>query len=118
MRFIGNLVWPLVLAGSVMLAPAKETAAVAAVPVDLAEYVAKAEPGFAWSVEDTKAVGEVKAWRLKLTSQVWQGITWTHDLLVVRRCMRRCWRGRSMRRWRSCWGCRISLCSMARRRMI
>ncbi len=54
------------------------------IPTDLASYVAKAEPGFAWTVEDTKDFGTTKAWRLKLTSQVWQGITWTHDLLVVK----------------------------------
>lgn len=69
------------LMGPVAVSWGKE---VPAVPVDLAAYLAKAEPGYAWTVEDTKEVGEVKAWRLKLTSQVWQDITWTHDLLVVR----------------------------------
>ena len=54
------------------------------VPADLADYVARAEPDFGWTVEDTKDIEGAKVWRLKLTSQVWQGITWTHDLLVVR----------------------------------
>lgn len=54
------------------------------VPMDLANYIARAEPDFAWTVEETKDVGTTKIWRLKLTSQVWQGITWTHDLLVAK----------------------------------
>lgn len=81
MRLIGKLVLPLVLLGSAALSPAKE---VTAVPPDLAEYVAKEEPEFAWTVEDMQDFGIARVWRLKLTSQVWQGIPWTHDLLVVR----------------------------------
>lgn len=69
------------LLGSAACSAAKE---VRAVPPDLANYVAKAEPEFAWAVEDVKELPGVKAWRLKLTSQVWQGITWSHDLLVVK----------------------------------
>ena len=69
------------LLGSTAFSSAKE---VPAVPADLANYVSKAEPAFAWTVEDKQEFGPVKAWRLKLTSQVWQGIPWTHDLLVVK----------------------------------
>ncbi|MCW1922919.1 PhoPQ-activated pathogenicity-related family protein [Luteolibacter arcticus] len=81
MLSIGKVVLPLVLLGSAAFLSAKEAPVV---PADLANYVARAEPGFKWTVEDTKEFGGVKAWRLKLTSQVWQGITWTHDLLVVK----------------------------------
>ncbi|MBK1814243.1 PhoPQ-activated pathogenicity-like protein PqaA type [Luteolibacter yonseiensis] len=55
-----------------------------AIPTDLANYVAKPEPQSTWTIEDTRTFGTTTAWRLKLTSQVWQGITWTHDLLVVK----------------------------------
>ncbi|WP_367871779.1 PhoPQ-activated pathogenicity-related family protein [Luteolibacter sp. Populi] len=81
MRLTGKIVLPLVMLGSAAFSRAKE---LPVVPADLANYVARAEPGFAWTVEDVREVGNVKAWRLKLTSQVWQGITWSHDLLVVK----------------------------------
>lgn len=61
-----------------------EAATAKAIPGDLAAYVAKAEPEYSWAVEDQRTFGTTRAWRLKLTSQVWQGITWEHDLLVVR----------------------------------
>jgi PhoPQ-activated pathogenicity-related protein len=80
MRFVGIGILT-VLLGSAAWAAGKE---VRAVPPDLANYVEKAEPEYAWTVEDVKELPGVKAWRLKLTSQVWQGITWSHDLLVVR----------------------------------
>jgi len=81
MRLIGKVLLPLVLLGSAAFSPAKEPPPI---PADLADYVAKAEPNFAWTIEDTREFGSAKAWRLKLTSQVWQGITWTHDILVVK----------------------------------
>ncbi len=81
MHSLGKFVLPLLLLGSVALSPAKEAPAI---PDDLAKYVAKAEPDYAWSVADMKELGGAKVWQLKLTSQVWQGITWTHDLLVVK----------------------------------
>ena len=49
---------------------------------DLDEYVKKPDPAFAWSQTssvDTRA-GTITS--IKLTSQVWQGITWSHDLRV------------------------------------
>ena len=81
MRSFGKLFLPLLLLGSVTLSPAKDAPAV---PEDLAQYIAKAEPDFTWKVEDTKEFGITKIWHLKLTSQMWQGIPWTHDLLVVK----------------------------------
>lgn len=82
MHFAGKLVVLLLaLPGLATFSQAKE---MPVVPADLAKYVAKTEPGFDWKIEDTKDFGVTKVWRLKLTSQVWQGITWTHDLLVVK----------------------------------
>jgi PhoPQ-activated pathogenicity-related protein len=48
----------------------------------LDEYVKKAEPAYAWSVSKTvpSAAGTVS--HVKLTSQVWQGITWEHKLRI------------------------------------
>src|SRR5690349_18206893 len=81
MRLLGKLIVPLVLLGSVAVSPAKE---LPAIPADLATYLAKAEPDSGWKLEDFRDFGVAKVWRLKLSSQTWQGITWTHDLLVVR----------------------------------
>lgn len=81
MRSIRKVVPSLMFLGLATFLPARE---MPAVPPDLANYIAKADPDFAWTVEDTKDLGTAKVWRLKLTSQVWQGIPWTHDLLVVR----------------------------------
>jgi PhoPQ-activated pathogenicity-related protein len=81
MRCIEKLILPLVLLGMAAFSQAKEMPAASA---DLANYLNKAESAFTWTVEDTKDFGTAKVWRLKLTSQVWQGITWTHDLLVVK----------------------------------
>ncbi|MCW1887606.1 PhoPQ-activated pathogenicity-related family protein [Luteolibacter flavescens] len=82
MRLLGKLVLPLaLLLGAPALSFAKEPPAI---PADLGTYLTKAEPGSGWKIEDSKDFGIAKVWRLKLTSQVWQGITWTHDLLIVR----------------------------------
>ncbi|RYD62778.1 MAG: PhoPQ-activated pathogenicity protein [Verrucomicrobiaceae bacterium] len=82
MRLLGKLVLPLaLLLGAPVLSSAKE---LPAVPADLGNYIAKAEPDSGWKLEDSKDFGIAKVWRVKVTSQVWQGITWTHDLLVVR----------------------------------
>lgn len=59
--------------------PAMAIAAVNSVPSELAAYLKRPEPAYAWSV----ASSSQDAAELKLTSQTWQGITWTHDLLVV-----------------------------------
>jgi PhoPQ-activated pathogenicity-related protein len=81
MRLLGKMVLPVMLLGSPTFSVAGE---MPAVPADLANYVAKAEPDFAWTIEDTKDFGTTRIWRLKMTSQVWQGIIWTHDLLVAK----------------------------------
>ena len=49
----------------------------------LDEYVRKPDGAFAWSPASTEAVEGGTIHHLKLTSQVWQGITWTHNLAVI-----------------------------------
>jgi PhoPQ-activated pathogenicity-related protein len=48
----------------------------------LDEYVRKPDGAFAWTVGETRTTPAGTITSLKLTSQVWQGITWTHDLRV------------------------------------
>ncbi len=49
----------------------------------LDEYVKKPDPAFAWTLEETKESPGATIYRLKVTSQVWQGITWTHVVSVI-----------------------------------
>lgn len=49
---------------------------------DLEEYVKAPDAAFAWTHKGTDESEAGKAHRIELTSQVWQGITWTHDLRV------------------------------------
>lgn len=81
MRFTRKLFLPLLLLGFASFGQAKESPEI---PGDLATYLGRAESEFEWKVEETRNLGLAKVWHLKLTSQVWQGITWTHDLLVVK----------------------------------
>jgi PhoPQ-activated pathogenicity-related protein len=53
-----------------------------AVRADLAEYVKKPEPKFAWKLKDKKAIPDGTVYDLELTSQVWHDIPWTHQLQV------------------------------------
>jgi len=48
----------------------------------LNDYVKRADPAFAWSVEGITAAESGTITTIHLTSQVWQGITWTHNLTV------------------------------------
>src|SRR5262245_37663045 len=50
---------------------------------DLLKYVKKPEPKFAWKLKGTRDVLGNKVYDIELTSQVWQKIPWTHDLVVV-----------------------------------
>jgi PhoPQ-activated pathogenicity-related protein len=54
----------------------------AAARADLAEYVKKPEPKFAWKLKEKKPVPEGAIYDLELTSQVWHDIPWTHQLQV------------------------------------
>lgn len=51
---------------------------------DLHEYVQKADPSFAFSLQNTAEAGPVTLYNVRLTSQTWQGITWQHWLTVIR----------------------------------
>jgi PhoPQ-activated pathogenicity-related protein len=48
----------------------------------LDDYVKKPDSAFTWTVGETRTTKAGIVTSLKLTSQVWQGITWTHDLRV------------------------------------
>lgn len=50
---------------------------------DLLEYVNKPEPRFAWRLKGQRELLGAKVYDLELTSQVWQSIPWTHDLVVL-----------------------------------
>lgn len=54
----------------------------AALPGDLAAYVARPEPDFSWKKVQEQVIGGCDVVQLHLTSQVWQGIAWEHDLVV------------------------------------
>ena len=49
---------------------------------DLDAYIKKAEPAFAWTQSETATTSSGVVTSIKLTSQVWQGITWKHELRV------------------------------------
>ncbi len=49
---------------------------------DLADYVKRPEPKFAWKLKDKIESTDGVIYDLELTSQVWQDIPWTHQLQV------------------------------------
>jgi len=48
----------------------------------LDEYVKKDDPGYNWAVTKTEPSDVGTVYHIKLTSQVWQGIPWVHQLRV------------------------------------
>jgi PhoPQ-activated pathogenicity-related protein len=52
------------------------------IPAELANYVARPEPEYGWKLVHSRRVMGTTEHRLILTSQNWQGITWTHYLQV------------------------------------
>ncbi len=52
------------------------------IPNSLYKYVSRPEAAYGWTVEEQTMVAGVKATRLKLTSQTWQNIVWTHPLYI------------------------------------
>ena len=56
---------------------------IASARAGLDEYVKKPDPAYAWAFEETTEVPRATIHRLKLTSQVWEGITWTHVVSVI-----------------------------------
>ncbi len=49
---------------------------------ELATFLAKPEPAFAWQQVDQRTVRGTTIRHLKLTSQTWHDITWQHDLVI------------------------------------
>ena len=71
---------------SPFLAIVATVAAAAWAPVaraGLDDYVKKPDASFAWSLAETKTVPGATIYHLKLTSQTWKGIVWTHNLSIV-----------------------------------
>ncbi len=50
---------------------------------DLKGYVNKPDPTYSYEIVDTKEVEGCKAKIIRLTSQTWQNITWTHWLVLL-----------------------------------
>jgi len=51
-------------------------------PTDLVDYVTKDDKAFAWKKTGKLEVPNGEVFELELTSQKWQGITWTHKVQV------------------------------------
>jgi PhoPQ-activated pathogenicity-related protein len=49
---------------------------------DLFDYVRRPDPSSGWALLKTDSTAAGTVYRLKLTSQTWQGIAWTHQLSV------------------------------------
>lgn len=49
---------------------------------DLQSWLDKPEPEYRWELAETVPMPGCDIFRLELVSQVWQGITWKHDLVV------------------------------------
>ena len=60
--------------------------ALAVIPAraDLFSYVARPEPEMSWSLVSKTESNGCEVAILKLKSQVWEGIPWEHDLVLVR----------------------------------
>ncbi|MES2708504.1 MAG: PhoPQ-activated protein PqaA family protein [Verrucomicrobiota bacterium] len=58
------------------------TAGARPVKADLKSWLDRPEPDFKWELTETIPMPACDIHRLKLVSQVWQGITWKHDLVV------------------------------------
>ena len=63
------------------------TPLLAAAPIDkgpLAEYLQKPDSSYGWRVRHRGELGKSKFVELTLTSQIWKGHTWRHQLFVIR----------------------------------
>jgi PhoPQ-activated pathogenicity-related protein len=49
---------------------------------DLLDYVKKPDPEFSWKLKQKTDLGEGTLYDIEMVSQVWQGITWKHQLQV------------------------------------
>jgi PhoPQ-activated pathogenicity-related protein len=57
-------------------------ASAAPLHADLAGYLAKPDPSYAWESRGKTELGETTLYDLRLTSQSWEGIVWQHNLQV------------------------------------
>ncbi|MGL4553561.1 MAG: PhoPQ-activated protein PqaA family protein, partial [Gemmataceae bacterium] len=55
----------------------------AAARADLPAYVAKPDKSFTWKVAKKVETKAATVWTIAMTSQTWQKVEWTHDLVVV-----------------------------------
>lgn len=53
------------------------------IPQALKQYVARPDAAYRWTLEANHAVESGKFYDLRLTSQTWQDITWTHNLRII-----------------------------------
>ncbi len=74
--------FPIWLAALSCLSMPVRAHAEAALPGDLAAYVARPEPAFEWKKVNEQVISECDVVHLRLTSQSWQGFPWEHDLVV------------------------------------
>jgi PhoPQ-activated pathogenicity-related protein len=51
---------------------------------DLDSYFSRPEPAYKWELVGEKSVDGCKVYDLKMVSQVWQGITWTHHVEIFK----------------------------------
>lgn len=47
------------------------------------DYINRPDDAYAWQVERIEPMGQVTVTHLRLTSQVWRGITWTHRVQII-----------------------------------
>lgn len=71
------------LAGPVGGALAQDVSQTPAPPPDLAAYIKKPEPDFAWKLVDTTESDAGTIYKLHLVSQKWHNELWEHDLVVT-----------------------------------
>jgi PhoPQ-activated pathogenicity-related protein len=55
---------------------------VPAARADVVQYVQLPEPNYSWKLQSKKEIGGGTIYDIHLVSQVWHGITWTHQLQV------------------------------------
>jgi PhoPQ-activated pathogenicity-related protein len=66
------------------LSPAWSNDSEAAVPGALEAYVARPDPSFEWHEKTSGRVGNTEYAEYLMTSQVWRGVAWKHQLFVLR----------------------------------
>ena len=74
----------LFLLSVLVLSPLASRAAELAATGPLADYVAKRDDAFQWRKVREGNVASAKFVELRMTSQVWRGITWKHQLFILK----------------------------------